>query len=84
MKVRKVALCAAVAASALFAGVSRAHDPAEFERMIASPPAAKPVPTTCAQLADAANFSNDLTNPDIKALQARCEAERKAAAGKSK
>ncbi len=84
MNVRTGILLAAVATSGLFAGVSRAHDPAEFERMIASPPAAKPVPTTCAQLADAANFSNDLDNPDIKALQARCEAEKKAAAGRSK
>ena len=84
MKVRAVVVCLSVAAAALFAGASRAHDPAEFGRRIAAAPAAKPVPTTCAELSDAANFSNDLTHPDIKALQARCEAERKSAAGKTK
>ena len=34
MKVRAVVLCLSVAAAALFAGASRAHDPAEFERRV--------------------------------------------------
>jgi hypothetical protein len=77
-------LCSAATTVALFAGASWAHDPADFERKIASPPAAKAVPTTCAQLADAGNYLTDLSNPDIKALQARCDAEKKAAADKAK
>lgn len=38
----------------------------------------KPMPTTCAQLADTKRYSNDVAYPQIKALKARCDAEKKA------
>jgi hypothetical protein len=34
---------------------------------------------TCAQLADTQRYSSDLTNPDIKALKTKCDAEKAAA-----
>lgn len=43
----------------------------------------KLIPTTCAQLADAQRYSNDVSYPEIKALKLRCDksaAEAKAAA----
>lgn len=50
-----------------------AHDPAFHEMQ---PP--KPKPTTCEQYADRETYSNDLTDPDIKALKDTCDAEEKA------
>lgn len=38
----------------------------------------KLIPATCAQLADTQRYSNDVSYPEIKALKARCEAEKKA------
>lgn len=67
MNARLIALSAVVASTALFAMSAKAHD-------------SEAIPTTCAQLADSHNYSNDMTNPDIKALKARCDAEKKAAA----
>lgn len=32
-------------------------------------------PETCEQLADRARYSNDLSDPDIKALKDKCDAE---------
>lgn len=37
----------------------------------------KLIPTTCAQLADTQRYSNDVAYPEIKALKARCDAEKK-------
>lgn len=34
----------------------------------------KAIPTTCAQLADTARFTNDESYPQIKALRIRCDA----------
>ena len=67
MNVRLMVLSAVVAATTVFAMSAKAHD-------------SESVPATCAQLADSHNYSNDVTNPDIKALKARCDAEKKAAA----
>lgn len=40
-----------------------------------APPKSKP--ETCEQLADRAHYSNDLSDPDIKALKDKCDAEAK-------
>ena len=82
MNVRLMVLSAVVAAAALFSMSAKAHDPREFDRMM-SVPEAKAVPATCAQLDDAHNYSTDVTNPDTKALKARCDAEKKAATPKA-
>ncbi len=63
--------------------VAHAHDPSLHEPRYVAPPA-KAVPTTCAQFADTGRYSNDITNPDIKALKTRCDAEKAAAARKAK
>jgi hypothetical protein len=46
-----------------------AHDPAMHDLQMP-----KPVPTTCEQYADRETYSNDLTDPDIKALKDKCDA----------
>lgn len=80
----RIKILSAVAVSfTLFAASAGAHDPSEFERMIAAP-ATKPVPTTCEQLADPTKYSTDVSNPDVKALKARCDAAKKSAAGDPK
>jgi hypothetical protein len=63
---------------ALAAASAAAHDPRFHEPATQAPPA-KAKPTTCAQLADTQRYSSDLTNPDIKALKAKCDAEKAAA-----
>lgn len=37
----------------------------------------KAIPTTCAQLADTKRYTNDVAYPQVKALKARCDAEKK-------
>lgn len=81
MNVRLIVLSAVVAPATLFSMSAMAHDPAQFDRMMESE--AKAVPQTCVQLADTHNYSNDVSNADIKALQARCDVARKAAAKKA-
>jgi len=66
MKARLIVLSAVVASIPLFTISVKAHD-------------SEAVPTTCAQLADSHNYSSDVTNPRIKALKARCDAEKKGA-----
>jgi hypothetical protein len=69
---------ASLAASLLLLSFSaQAHDPSlhEEDRM----PVAKDKPTTCAELADTQRYSNDLAEPDIKALKTKCDAAKKAA-----
>jgi hypothetical protein len=39
----------------------------------------KAIPKTCAELADTRRFTDDVTYPEVKALKARCDAEKKAA-----
>ncbi|MBA3487655.1 MAG: hypothetical protein H0T88_10795 [Lysobacter sp.] len=68
-----------VASATLFSMAAMAHDPKQFDRMMTAPEA-KAVPATCVQLADSHNYSSDVTNADIKALKARCDAANKAAA----
>ncbi len=63
--------------SALTSTAAMAHDPALHS---ASDDAKKAKPTTCAQLADREHYSNDLSDPDIKALKAKCDADKKAPA----
>jgi hypothetical protein len=46
-----------------------AHEPALHQS------AAKMKPTTCEQYADPTHYSNDLSDPDIKALKDKCDAE---------
>ncbi|MHB8911146.1 MAG: hypothetical protein ACYC42_00510 [Lysobacter sp.] len=82
MNVRLMVLSAVLASSTLFAMSAKAHDPREFDSMMAAP-VATAVPTTCAQLADSHNYSNDVSNADIKALKARCDVATKAAAKKA-
>lgn len=38
----------------------------------------KAVPKTCAELADTKRFTDDVSYPEVKALKARCDAEKKA------
>lgn len=63
---------------ALVAASATAHDPRFHEPATPAPPA-KAKPTTCAQLADTQRYSNDSTDPDIKALKTKCDAQKSAA-----
>lgn len=82
----RTSILAAMLATSAFATSALAHDPVEFERRMARPTA---IPTSCAELADFNNFSNDVTNPGVLELKTHCEklrkqAEAKAAAAKQK
>jgi len=76
MKLRHTSLLAASLAF-ISLGVN-AHDPSLHEQD--SLPPAKAKPATCVQLADSQRYSNDVTDADIKALKAKCDAAKKAAA----
>ncbi|MEE4463197.1 hypothetical protein V2S84_14015 [Azotobacter chroococcum] len=76
MNVRLTVLSIVAASASLVALSAGAHD--HSKSFDADQP--KPVPTTCKQLADTHHYSNDPSNPEIKALKARCDAEKKAAA----
>ncbi|MCR6626093.1 MAG: hypothetical protein NVV67_07450 [Pseudoxanthomonas sp.] len=43
----------------------------------------KAIPKTCAELADTKRFTDDVSYPEVKALKARCDAEKKAAPKKA-
>lgn len=76
---KRITLLFATAVVGGFAALSvAAHDPSDFDRMFEAP-AALAEPTTCAQLADPDRYSTDETNPDIKKLRTRCDAEKTAA-----
>lgn len=77
MTLRSLFLTALSASALSMASLAQAHDPKLHDDYV-PPPKAKP--TTCAQLADTTRYSNDVTDPDIKALKTRCDAEKKAAA----
>jgi hypothetical protein len=83
MTLRSVLLSAVVVSASFLALSAQAHDPRLHEAAAAEP---KAKPTTCAQLADTQKYSSDLADADIKALKAKCNAEKKAPAkaGKSK
>lgn len=72
MDVRLIVLSAVVASATLFSMSAKAHDPKEFDRLMEIAETQKK-PTTCAQLADTHNYSNDIANADIKALKLRCD-----------
>lgn len=55
-----------------------AHDPSLHDDY--APPPAKAKPANCEQLADNKRFSNNMADPDIKALKAKCDAEKKTVA----
>ena len=72
MNTRFLLVASLTAAALSLSGSSHAHDPRlHFDE--ASTPTAKP--ETCTQLADTERYSNDVTDPDIKALKTRCEVE---------
>lgn len=72
-----------LAMSTLLATTASAHDPKDFDRLMGMQTVPKSIPTSCASLADTVHFSNDETNPDIKALKKKCDAENAAAAKKA-
>jgi hypothetical protein len=68
---QQTVLCLAFAASLLAATpVVNAHADHDHETP-------KLKPETCEQLADRTRYSNDLADPDIKALKDKCDAEKK-------
>lgn len=70
-------IVAKLATSALLLAASvHAHDPSLHEDT--APPKAKAKPVNCEQLADNDHYSNNMGDPDIKALKAQCDAEMKA------
>lgn len=75
MKRQLAQLCAV--AGLTIAATAIAHNPAETDFGHAA--TAKLVPTTCDQLADNLNYSDDVSNPDIKVLKAGCDEKAKAA-----
>lgn len=74
MKLRST-LLTLTAATVFAAASTHAHDPSLHDD---APKPAKLKPTTCAQLADTARYTADLTDVDVKALKTRCDAEKKA------
>lgn len=72
-------LFVAALAASLLPVTAFAHDPSLHEE---NKPKTLPKPTTCKELADTEHYSADLTDKDIKALKAKCDAEKKAAAEK--
>ena len=79
MNLRSMTLFTLTASASLFAMNVHAHDPSLHEEH--KPQAtAKPKPANCTQLADTNRYSSDLSDPAIKALKERCDAEKKAAA----
>lgn len=80
MTLRSLSLSAFAVSALLLAISAHAHDPSEHEPSQVPTPTAKPA--TCAQLADTQRYSNDLTDPDVKALKARCDAAKKVPAKK--
>ena len=62
-----------VLASLSMATAALAHDPAFHQLQLP-----KQKPTTCEQYADRENFSNDLNDPDVKALKDTCDAAKPA------
>lgn len=73
MTLRPLLLSLTAVSTLLLAMAVQAHDP----RLHAPAPAPKAKPATCAQLADTQRYSNDLADPDIKALKTRCDAAKK-------
>ncbi len=77
MNVRLMLVSAVFASSALLSQSANAHEPKEFDRML-QVAETQSAPTTCVQLADRGHYASDASNVEIKALKARCDAEKKA------
>lgn len=77
MKVRYLFFSSLAASALLLAVSAQAHDPSLHDDRVAPAPKAKPM--TCDQLADNEHYSSNMADTDIKALQAKCDAEKKAA-----
>ena len=69
MKQQTILRLAFAASLFIVAGAASAH--ADHDH------APKPKPETCEQLADRTQYSNDLSDPDIKALKDKCDAAAK-------
>ena len=72
----KLSMLVCALALGLSAAAAQAHDPALHDPAETTAPT-KPKATTCAQLADS-RYSADASDPKVKELKARCEAEKKA------
>ena len=78
MTLRSLFVSSFTACALLLAAIAHAHDPSLHDDYV--PPATKAKPMTCDQLADNEHYSNNMGDADIKALKAKCDAEKKAAA----
>lgn len=79
MSLRSILLSTVAASVSLLALGAHAHDPSLHEPHA---PPAKAKPTTCVQLGDTERYSSNLSDPDIKALKAKCDAAAKKTAAK--
>ncbi|MBK8122216.1 MAG: hypothetical protein IPK54_01270 [Dokdonella sp.] len=77
MDLRSVFVSAIATSTLLLAASAHAHDPSLHDDYV--PPVTKAKPVNCDQLADNEHYSNNMGDVDIKALQAKCDAEKKAA-----
>lgn len=76
-------LPALVAGLAMLAALPAiAHDPEEFDRLMAAPP--KRAPVTCTELQDPYAYTVDLTDPKVKKLKDGCDAQARADAAKAR
>ena len=78
MKMHSMVLSVVALSATVMAMNVRAHDPSLHDEMQA--PKSMPKAATCKQLADTEHYSADLTDPSVRALKAKCDAEKKAAA----
>lgn len=78
MTLRSLIVATFATSALLLAASVNAHDPSLHEEN--APPKAKAKPVNCEQLADNERYSNNMGDPDIKALKAQCDAEKKTTA----
>lgn len=78
---RKFIVIPSAFAALVMAAAVTAHNPADSDFRFPNA-TAKLVPTTCDQLGDTLNYSDDISNPDIKALKAECDSKAKATGAK--
>ena len=76
MKMRLMILSVVALSATVLAMNARAHDPSLHDDHA---PKSMPKATTCKQLADTEHYSADLTDSNVRALKAKCDAEKKAA-----
>ena len=77
MTLRSLSVFALVTCSLLLTARASAHDTSlQYDYV---PPPVKTKPANCDQLADNERYSTNMVDPDIKALKAKCDAEKKAA-----